>query len=357
VIYAALALLYLFNLPSLIANLIYARRQRWALAWLNAVLLFQVVAIFVPIVPVLYIISDSVETEIALQRIKQATEVIDAGIKANDSAVIEQALNHCGESCTTEQLDRFLLNAVREGAHSALRYLLSRGAYATPANVHSSVQTCDGIDLGDINSLAMSVALDDVTAFGLLLPKSDDQGRQQAAWVAAQRDRLDLLQRLLEMGVPLSMHATIGAGSIDATITGAENATLLDAAASGAALRVGSWLLEEKGFNAAGDTSDAVLDRPASIPLLSLINSARYQRDPSRVQSFLSMLMAHGAHLDLVFPENPLQLATWASSPAVADALIAAGASESLLTDKDRDRLATLRQNPPTLPSGNDCLP
>ncbi len=350
-ILAALVLGALFNLPSLIANILYARRRRWAVTWLNLVLLLQGVAAAASLWFVGGAAFESSQEADVQRRIGQ----VYAAIKANDSAAIEQALTACATGCAG-LLDTFLLNATVEGADRSMAYLLSRGANPTPgagSNAVASLQTCEGMRLNSLDSLAVSVARGDEAAIGLLLAASDGKGRQKAAWVAAQRDRLDLLQRLLEAGVPLAMRGT----GLD------ENATLLNAAASGAALHVGAWLLKEKGFDANGGPQES--GRPlADTPLLSLVGFAWDARESPRLPAFLDMLVAHGAQLDKVSPmsgQTPLQKATWARSPVAADALIAAGASAASLTAEDRDRLLKLRRNPQTGFNPNidsrDCLP
>ncbi|WP_329709461.1 hypothetical protein [Vineibacter terrae] len=341
----------LLNVPSLIANLFYARRRRWAVIWLNLVLLLQ----FVAVATALWFVGSALTRSSRESDVYRRTSQVYPAIKTNDPAAVEKALNVCAADCTG-LLDTFLLNATVEGASRSMAYLLSKGANPTPGPVSSaiaSLQTCEGMRLSALNSLAVSVARGDEAAIGLLLGKSDDKGRQKAAWVAAQRDRLDLLQRLLETGVPLTMRGT----GLD------ENATLLNAAASGAALRVGAWLLKEKGFDANGDPQEPGRP-PVDTPLLSLIGFAWDAREAPRLRAFLDMLVAHGAQLDRTSSmsgQTPLQKATWARSPVAADALIAAGASQASLTAEDRDRLARLRQNPQTGFDPNidsrDCLP
>jgi len=347
---AAVVLGALFNVPSLIANLVYAQRRRWAVIWLNLVLLLQVVAVATS----LWFVGSALTQSSQESDVYRRTAQVYPAIKTNDPAAVERALNVCAADCAV-LLDSFLLSATVAGASRSMAYLLSRGANPTPgagSSAVASLQTCEGMRLSALNSLAVSFARGDEAAIGLLLPRSDDKGRQQAAWVAAQRDRLDLLQRLLDAGVPLDMRGT-GLN---------ENATLLNAAAAGAALRVGAWLLKEKSFDANGDPQEPGRP-PVDTPLLSLMGFAWDAREAPRLRAFLDMLVAHGAQLDKASSKSgqtPLQKATWARSPVAADALIAAGASEASLTAEDRDRLAKLRQNPQTAFNPNidssDCL-
>jgi hypothetical protein len=324
---ASLMLMALFNLLSLIANIFYAWSRRWAVIWLYPVLLFQGVTVgaswwFLPLGAF-------------------PSEMVYMALKADSPVAIELALNACAASCA-EELDGFLLEATLDGAHASIPSLLSRGASPTPSDTldAGALASCEGVYQyhaeyqGNLNSLSVSVALGDEAAFNLLLPTSDARGRRQATWVAAKRDRLDLLRRLLAAGVPLTVHGE----------DMEEDDTLLNAAASGAALQVGAWLLEEKSFAADGDSG------AHNTPLLSLVGFAKYTRGPlDRFKPFLDLLVAHGARLDGTSAGwVPLREAVWARSATAADALIAAGASESLLADEDRDRLAQLHANPST---------
>jgi hypothetical protein len=142
-------------------------------------------------------------------------------------------------------------------------YLLSRGANPTPSHFGTrSYHTCEGLYLPSLNSLEFSIVRGDPAGMELLLPASEERWLRKAAWLAARFDRLELLQRLLEAGVPLSLRGEI----LD------ENRTLLNAAASGAALSVGAWLLEEQRFDPDGDPDgpDSYRAKRRSSPLSAL---------------------------------------------------------------------------------------
>jgi hypothetical protein len=128
-----------------------------------------------------------------------------------------------------------------------------------------------------------------------------------------------------------------------------ENVTLMNAAASGAALKVAAWLLKEKGFAADGDPDGR--DRHAGeTPLMSLVRFAQESPDSPRLRPFLALLLAHGAAIDRVSPRTrttPLQGAISLRALAAAEALIAAGASLQLLTEEEREALETLRREQP----------
>jgi hypothetical protein len=275
-----------------------------------------------------------------------------AAIGTDDPVAIEQALQRCAAYCDGE-LDGFLNEATRKAAHASMVYLLSRGANPTPGSdwAMTSLRACGDQLHSGLNSLAVSVVLVDEVAFELLLARSSDEGRQQAAWFAARCDRLDLLRRLIEAGVPLTMRARFMADGtvLNATSSGSPESigTLLNAAASGAALHVGVWLLEERGFDAAGEEGPPRQPRRED-PLTSLLDFAVQTRDSRRYLPFLDLLVRHGAPLDRVSSVHrgtALQTAIWNDLPLLADALITAGASQTRLTADDRQRLAEARRN------------
>ncbi len=327
-----------FNLLSFAANLFYARRRRWAITWLNAVLLVQGIGVGATL---WFLGSWWLESHLK-DRVYERRLAVYPAVKANDPAAIKRALDACAADCAGF-LDRFLLSATADGAHRSMEFLLSLGANPTPAlhaadRPSTSLRSCEGIDLSSLGSLEVSVARADAVAMSLLLPRSHARGRREAAWLAAQLDRLDLLQRLIEAGVPIATRGAI----LD------ENVTLLNAAASGAAMRVGTWLLKEKGFNANGDPQGRD-SYPGETPLASLVHFARRSPDSPRLKPFLDLLLAHGADIERISPKTKgttLQTAVRIRAMAAVDILIQAGASERALTDEDRRQLQELRQHP-----------
>jgi hypothetical protein len=338
------------NLASFAANLLLARRARWTLGRLNLILIAQGLGVGATAWLWGGLWLETQREQRANERWRQAS----AAAEADDPARLEAALADCGARCAGE-LDRFLLVATARGAHRSIAFLLARGADPTPpfgARAASlNLATCEGLRLSSLSSLSVAVASADRTALSLLLPRSDAKGRRGAAWLAARLDRLELLQRLLEAGVPLAIRGEI----LD------ENLTLLNAAASGAALRVAAWLLDEKGFDAGGDPSGAD-SAPGETPLVSLVRFAAEVPDSPRLAPFLALLLSRGADIEKISPRtraSPLRTAIALRALAAAEALVAAGASPLSLTDEDRASLEALRRDPPrrSRDAGDpDCL-
>ena len=148
------------------------------------------------------------------------------------------------------------------------------------------------------------------------------------------------------------------------TLSGAildDNATLLNAAASGAALNVGAWLIGQ-GFDPNGLPQGRETGR-GETPLAALVRFAAEAPDSSRFDPFLRLLLAHGAEVEALSPatrRTALGTAVDAYAPIAYEALRAAGASEATLTSEDRARLAQMRASPPPARSlhadGPDCV-
>src|SRR5262249_50627129 len=117
----------LFNLPSLIANIFYARRRRWAVIWLNLVLLLQGVAA----AGTLWFVGSVFVKDYLQTRAYRRVGEVYAAVRANDPAVVQRALDDCAADCAGLS-DYLLLEATAEGAHRSMEYLLSRGANPTP---------------------------------------------------------------------------------------------------------------------------------------------------------------------------------------------------------------------------------
>lgn len=218
-----------------------------------------------------------------------------------------------------------------------MRRLIELGARIESSDAAGTDErTCEGLYLPSLNALEVSVLLGDAELLALLLPTSDSGARRQATWLAAQLDRLELLQSPLAAGTP----ATLRGHTLD------ENLTLLNAAASGAALRVARWLIEAKGFQPDGDPHGAD-PYPGQTPVVSLVYYSGQVPDSPRIKPFLGLLKSSGAKLDYPIANRdyatPLQYAIWARAIAGAEALIEAGAAESALDPGWRNQLTALR--------------
>lgn len=324
------------TLASFGANLILARLRGWTIGWgLKAVLGVQALGLCAALVLWGMVALESFRDS----RLADRRGAVYAAVEQNDPDAIEQSFARCGADCADER-DRLLLFAAEARAHRAIEALLALGARpSSDSRTGRSLRTCEGLYLPLLTTLEISIARDDPAGLALLLPETDARARRRAAWLAAQLDRLELLQRLLEAGVPITLRGRI----LD------ENATLLNAAASGAALRVATWLLTERDFDANGVSAEAGRSR-GETPLASLVRFAGEVPDSERFGSFLRLLLAHGAEIGRVSPATgatALQLAVDAYALAAYEALVAAGASDAVLTAEERGRLAQMRANPP----------
>ncbi len=326
----------MLTLASFGANLIFARLRGWAVGLgLKTVLAVQGLGLCAALVLWGMIALEAHRDS----RLADRRGAVYAAVERNDPGAIARSFARCGADCTDER-DRLLLFAADARAHRAIEALLALGARpSSDSRTARSLRTCEGLYLPLLTTLEISVARDDAAGLTLLLPETDARARRRAAWLAAQLDRLELLQRLLDAGVPLTLRGKV----LD------ENATLLNAAASGGALRVATWLLAERGFDANGEPAGSDRTR-GETPLAALVRFAGDVPDSDRVRPFLRLLLGHGAEIERVSPATggtALQLAVAVSALAAYEALVAAGASEVGLTAEERGRLAQLRANPP----------
>lgn len=319
------------------ANLVYARLRRGAVGRaLKAVLAVQGLALLAALA-----VWGTIGVEAYLDgRKADRRGAVYAAVERNDPEAITASFARCGADCTEER-GRLLLFAADARAHRAIEALLALGARPSTDSraAARSLRTCEGQYLPLLTTLEISVARDDAAGLALLLPETDARARRRAVWLAAQLDRLELLQRLLEAGVPITLRGKI----LD------ENATLLNAAASGGALRVATWLLTEQGFDADGKPTGSDRHR-GETPLAALVRFAGDVPESDRIRPFLRLLLAHGAEIERVSPATggtALQLAVAAYALSAYEILVEHGASEAVLTPEERERLAQMRASPP----------
>jgi hypothetical protein len=324
----------LLNFVSWIANAIYAHRTRpvspalWAVLSLQSLLLLLCLGWY-----------GVAAREAAVSRHTQGLQqAVRAAVLANDVPALGQALERCAKDCADRGfISQLLLHATQARAAESMRKLIGLGARIESSDPGGTDErTCEGLYLPSLNALELSVLLNDAAQLALLLPASDSGARRQATWLAAQLDRLELLQSLLAAGTPL----TLRGHTLD------ENLTLLNAAASGAALNVARWLIEAKGFRPDGDPQGAD-PYHGQTPVESLVHYSGQIPDSPRIKPFLALLKNAGARLD--YPINnrdyatPLQYAIWARAIVGAEALIEAGEAEATLAPTWRAQLAALR--------------
>lgn len=260
-------------------------------------------------------------------------------IKSDDPGRFAAAQRECNKRCASDySLNAQLLDAADVGARNVAAALIREHAVVSTrlGQATSTLRTCEGDSLIDLNALGVAVARHDTAMIQALFPASDKGARRQALWLAARLDHLDLVQFLAAKGVPLAIRGPI----LD------ENDTLLVAAARGAALNVGKWLINTRHMPV-----DAIRSGPdpypGTAPLQALLEFQYAVPDSPRIEPFLRMLVAHGARLDVRDSDGrtPLQEAIRTRNKRLAQLLLDAGAGKTSLTpDEQKTLVAVLAQ-------------
>ena len=275
----------------------------------------------------------------ALQEDRASTQraAIHDAIQTDDVVALQQAQQNCGQRCQESiSLYRQLLNAARHGAHSVARHLLAQGAAPYRAGTgspayhdgHTSLYTCEGSYLVSLNALEVAVARQDMALVNILWPASDASARSAALWTAAELDRLDMVQWMVEAGEPMERNGFRG-----------QRETLLRAAASGAALQVGSWVMQTLPIAMPPQELQAAMEE--LIDFMLEINS------PRSIE-FGHMLKQQGADINApgLNGKTPLERAVDFRSRTMAAQLIQLGADPSILPQEDAMALQALLQKP-----------
>jgi hypothetical protein len=218
-------------------------------------------------------------------------------IQTDDVKQFLEAHEACGNACADRySLDSQLADAARANAFAVTSELVRMSAKVEYQAHGSDLTTCEGMTLDGDSALISAVVHHNVAMVKLLLPVSDTSNRQQALWAAAQVDRLDMVQLLVQAGVPLN-------ADIRGEVREDDN-SVLAAAASGAAMHVGQWLIESNHMSVEGDAQMTLPD--ASVgdlvgvrrsPLEALYWFVYDVGTPPRVNAFRKLLVSHGAAL------------------------------------------------------------
>lgn len=275
-------------------------------------------------------------------------------IETDDVPSLKQALKQCGPRCREFHTPgRTLMLASLYGSHQAARYLLDNttdtsrtntGAYEF-YNARTNRYTCEGSYLASLGALDLAVANQDMEMLELLWPTiSDDWTRSKALWIAARLDRLDMVKFMAGIG-----HST-GSSENQNTATHATQPlirerhrdgpeTLLRAAASGAALEVGSWLLEARPIA----LPQAEIQR-AFTELLAFV----LDTDTPRSVNFGRLLLQHDAdiHSVKIHDQPALERAVHYRSKSLVTMLLELGADPASLSEEDTAQLKALLQEP-----------
>lgn len=257
-----------------------ARKPRW----MSAILLVQLLPALGAAAAGGLFASDLYLDHLASVR---GSQVI-AAIHGDDLTAFRRSVARCGTRCSRglEPPDQ-LLYAADSGAIAIARYLVAQGARVEePLILHQTdITTCEGLYLPGRDALSVAIARNDHPMFALLYGASNEGAVGEALETAVQLDRLAIVKELKAHGARRPDY-----------VRGSLRVPLLQIAASGAAIGVGRWLIEERGVPL-DPASDGTV--PAGTDDLEALARAvgGHEVARPRAKAFLSLLMTHGASL------------------------------------------------------------
>ncbi len=277
----------------------------------------------------------------------QRAAVIDA-IKADDRVALQESMTRCGKRCREILSDqRIVMLASLHGAHKVAGMLLVQGVELTahggdaPAfyNTRTDLHSCEGTYLSSLGALEVAVAREDQEMLALLWPASDQRTRMDALWTAARLDRLQMVKFMVDAAMAVAPALPLVRKNFQG-----DRESLLRAAASGAAVEVASWLLEQRPPNLLPpDMLPAEIQRAMTDLLGFMVES-----DARRTLAFARLLMRHGADIRTaqLDGEPALERALHYRSRTLAGHLLELGVDPESLSKADGDALEGLLQQP-----------
>ena len=283
------------------------------------------------------------------ERIEAQREAVESAVVADDIATFDRAFATCGDDCREKSLGDetygaayWLFRASAKQSKNVARHLLGPAYKVRAADASSHYQfratLCDGREVEVANAMTAAVANNDRSMLDLLLPSTDNDANRQAMWLAAKLDRLELMQRMHATGVRLDW----GGELYD------ENETLVVAAASGAALRVARWLLEDQSIPAQSFNPHYPRGHSVLWTFWRGMRETGDLRNPqkrSQAKAFVQLLLQHGSEIDEKFDydePSALSEAARVSDRPWANLLIELGADPGRLSVERRAELKTL---------------
>ncbi|WP_157648878.1 ankyrin repeat domain-containing protein [Burkholderia ubonensis] len=252
--------------------------------WFRFVAVIQGLLLLLSAIPIVKQVSD----RLIQSNINAKIERVDKAIQTDDIGLFRKAREACGKTCVGgDSLDWELHAAAKYNALRVAAELVRMSAKVDDKVKDTDLITCEGLVLQEDSALTLAIVNDNPAMVEVLLPASDASNRRQALWTAARLDRLDIVQLLVQAGVPLNM-------DMYGNIRDGDNSVLV-AAAQGAAVHVGRWLIETRHMSA---SAEAIMfaDYPDPwIPVLALYYFVHEVGAPSRTRQFLDMLVKHGA--------------------------------------------------------------
>ncbi|SDV51133.1 hypothetical protein SAMN05216551_11554 [Chitinasiproducens palmae] len=296
--------------------------------WLRLLLLIQAVpALFYAGWAVSALWTGGLEQSAYAQR-----RAIEDAIGKDDLPALLRAREACSKRCQalSNQHDDLLV-ATWASSHHVATYLVGRGARVSVGNWYPSqtdLRTCEGSYIPNPMPLSVAVAKRDMDMMRLLLPVSDAYARSEALQLAARLDRLDLVTFLSSNGIPLQRGGP-----------GQRGDHLLVAAASGAAMHVGKWLLTAQPV-----AIEHAEMQKATEALYAFMDNVQVARS----LDFARMLKANGADFNAAFRGEPsfLDEAIRTKRKDIAQVLLAVGVDSSRLSPARVAALSELLHEP-----------
>jgi hypothetical protein len=324
-------------------NLILLWRVPTAPPWLKPLLWVQTPAV---LVMAAMAVSSGAESR-REQGIYELRRAILEAIAADDPSGFDAAVAACDAACRSDAHSPhgWLRAAANKGSLKVATHLLAAHHIEDTTNHwdYRTERSCSGRTLSASQPLELAVLRNHRPMVDLLLPTATDYAKRRAMWMAAELDRLALMQHMNRAGVSLQWRGQIVDG----------NETLVVAAASGAAVRVARWLLEEHDFPApANRLGPGPAPHPGARALRELLTYERNLDDPeawSRARAFITVLIEHGGDIDERWSDaevSALDEAVRVSDRQRADLLLSLGARVTLLKPERQDALRQLLAQP-----------
>lgn len=303
--------------------------------WFICTLLIQ--SVFV-ILSMAWVIGDYVESYRGRVGARQLS-AIHVAIEQDDLQAFIAAKKACDSTCQRMTWDeQELLYASQSKAYNVASWIVVRTENIYSDGPSRDRRTCEGIYLPSLNALEWAVSDDDYQMASILLPVASPTARYRALRVAAQLNRLEMLQWLVSQNIPLDSPYSIPYPSPD------HGKALLIAAAESAAFETALWLINDQGVPVDHGSQQANGKNNAVSPLLWAYWRSIMETDSPDTTPFLMLMVAHGANLE-VGDDGGQTLLQWAirlKLPNIAQSLMDAGANTEYLNDSEQKALNLL---------------
>ncbi len=339
------------NAISLALNAAFLARYKGP-RWLIVVTVLQ-------LVPAAYfgiLASRAMQADAARSERDARVAAVVGAARADDPQRYRKAWDACDSTCRVyTNPAEHLVEAVDAGASRMVALLIADEGpdIVDQRRVSDRYRTCDDELVLPSTPLGVAVARNSQAMVDLLVPHAGPAARRDGLWIAATLDRLAMLQKMAAAGLSLD---------VGGQILENDNDTLLVAAAQGASVRVGRWLIEEHRLPVERLAARDGHYRGTS-PMDALMMYAGVRHDPQRVKAFFDMLRRHGADIDRPRFDGTTHLeeAIRIDDRAAAVWFVEAGASRARLNADGQAKLEALLAQPPRqrdarLSTRDDCI-